>query len=77
MKIRLGVNVDHVATLRNARGEIHPDPYHSAKECIIRFCRHNSYENCNSCHGPKKNINYSPSFPVKVHKYCHYKSCFG
>ena len=34
MKIRLGVNVDHVATLRNARGEIHPDPYHSAKECI-------------------------------------------
>ncbi len=24
--IRLGVNVDHVATLRNARGGIHPDP---------------------------------------------------
>ena len=28
---RLGVNIDHVATLRNARGELHPDPYHAAK----------------------------------------------
>ena len=28
---RLGVNIDHVATLRNARGENHPDPVHSAK----------------------------------------------
>ena len=26
MKKRLGVNIDHVATLRNARGEKHPDP---------------------------------------------------
>ena len=25
-KVRLGVNIDHVATLRNARGGIHPDP---------------------------------------------------
>ena len=28
---RLGVNIDHVATLRNARGEIHPDPLIAAK----------------------------------------------
>ena len=28
---RLGVNIDHVATLRNARGELHPDPYLAAK----------------------------------------------
>ena len=28
---RLGVNIDHVATLRNARGEFHPDPFHAAK----------------------------------------------
>ena len=28
---RLGVNIDHVATLRNARGETHPDPTHAAK----------------------------------------------
>lgn len=28
---RLGVNIDHVATLRNARGEQHPDPYVAAK----------------------------------------------
>ena len=27
---RLGVNIDHVATVRNARGEIHPDPYKAA-----------------------------------------------
>ena len=23
---RLGVNIDHVATVRNARGSFHPDP---------------------------------------------------
>ena len=28
---RLGVNIDHVATLRNARGEFHPDPIFAAK----------------------------------------------
>ena len=28
---RLGVNIDHIATLRNARGEHHPDPVLAAK----------------------------------------------
>tara|TARA_Y100000389_G_scaffold130791_1_gene128201 strand:+ start:167 stop:883 length:717 start_codon:yes stop_codon:yes gene_type:complete len=28
---RLGINIDHVATLRNARGQYHPDPYYAAK----------------------------------------------
>ena len=28
---RLGVNIDHIATLRNARGEFHPDPVKAAK----------------------------------------------
>ena len=28
---RLGINIDHVATLRNARGELHPDPLMAAK----------------------------------------------
>ena len=28
---RLGVNIDHVATLRNARGGVHPDPVDAAK----------------------------------------------
>jgi len=28
--LRLGVNVDHVATIRNARGGIHPDPVQAA-----------------------------------------------
>ncbi|CAH2600478.1 pyridoxine 5'-phosphate synthase [Rhodovastum atsumiense] len=29
--IRLGVNIDHVATLRNARGGAHPDPLRAAQ----------------------------------------------
>jgi pyridoxine 5-phosphate synthase len=32
--IRLGVNVDHVATVRNARGGLHPDPVLAAKIAI-------------------------------------------
>src|SRR5262249_6162232 len=32
--IRLGVNVDHVATLRNARGGLHPDPVKAAHIAI-------------------------------------------
>ncbi len=31
---RLGVNIDHVATLRNARGGLHPNPLIVAKEAI-------------------------------------------
>ena len=34
MKKRLGVNIDHVATLRNARGEKHPDPYTVALDVL-------------------------------------------
>ena len=33
-RLRLGVNVDHVATLRNARGGRHPDPLHAAEMAI-------------------------------------------
>jgi pyridoxine 5-phosphate synthase len=29
--LRLGVNIDHVATIRNARGERHPDPVRAAR----------------------------------------------
>ncbi len=29
--IRLGVNIDHVATIRNARGGMHPDPLRAAE----------------------------------------------
>ena len=32
---RLGVNIDHIATLRNARGGFHPDPLLAAKLAII------------------------------------------
>ena len=31
---RLGVNIDHIATVRNARGENHPDPFHAALQVI-------------------------------------------
>ena len=37
---RLGVNIDHVATLRNARGEYHPDPFQAAK--FAKKCGANS-----------------------------------
>jgi pyridoxine 5-phosphate synthase len=33
-KLRLGVNVDHVATVRNARGGRHPDPVAAAKIAV-------------------------------------------
>ena len=34
MRKRLGVNIDHVATVRNARGSFHPDPLLIAKQVI-------------------------------------------
>src|SRR5881394_2533048 len=30
-RLRLGVNIDHVATIRNARGGRHPDPVRAAR----------------------------------------------
>ncbi len=34
MSIRLGVNIDHVATIRKARGEKHPDPFVVANKAL-------------------------------------------
>ena len=31
---RLGINIDHVATVRNARGSFHPDPFSIAKHVM-------------------------------------------
>ena len=31
---RLGVNIDHVATIRNARGGRHPDPVRAAHQAV-------------------------------------------
>ena len=33
-KLRLGVNIDHVATVRNARGELYPDPVRAAETAL-------------------------------------------
>ena len=33
--IKLGVNIDHVATLRQARGTVYPEPVHAAKEAEL------------------------------------------
>jgi pyridoxine 5-phosphate synthase len=38
LPLRLGVNVDHVATIRNARGGRHPDPVRAAKLAIAAGC---------------------------------------
>ena len=35
-RLRLGVNIDHVATIRNARGGEHPDPVRAAE--IVAQC---------------------------------------
>ena len=37
--IRLGVNIDHIATVRNARGLFHPDPVSIAK-LVIKYGAH-------------------------------------
>jgi pyridoxine 5-phosphate synthase len=34
LPLRLGVNIDHIATIRNARGGRHPDPVRAAKAAI-------------------------------------------
>jgi pyridoxine 5-phosphate synthase len=34
MSVRLHINVDHVATVRNARGTSYPDPVRAADECL-------------------------------------------
>ncbi len=34
LPLRLGVNIDHVATIRNARGGDHPDPLRAAKLAV-------------------------------------------
>ena len=39
-KIRLGVNIDHVATVRNARGENYPSPLRAA--LLAQKCGANS-----------------------------------
>lgn len=37
---RLGINIDHIATIRNARGSSHPDPVYAAK--YVMNCGANS-----------------------------------
>lgn len=32
--VRLGINIDHVATIRNARGGTHPDPVRAALTAV-------------------------------------------
>lgn len=36
--LRLGVNIDHVATIRNARGGTHPDPVRAARLAVDAGC---------------------------------------
>ena len=34
VRLRLGVNIDHVATIRNARGGAHPEPLRAAEQAL-------------------------------------------
>jgi len=36
--VKLGVNVDHIATLRQARGTAFPDPVEAARRCERAGC---------------------------------------
>lgn len=36
--MKLGVNIDHVATVREARGVAHPDPVEAARACMEAGC---------------------------------------
>ena len=36
--IKLGVNIDHVATVREARGVVFPDPVEAARVCLLAGC---------------------------------------
>ena len=36
--MKLGVNIDHVATVREARGSACPDPVEAAMDCIEAGC---------------------------------------
>ena len=35
---KLGVNIDHVATIRQARRTVEPDPVHAAVLCELAGC---------------------------------------
>ena len=37
MSVRLGVNIDHVATIRQARGTHEPEPVAAALRMVIRW----------------------------------------
>ena len=41
--IRLGVNIDHIATIRNARGEAHPDPENSRPPYVNKLVIKNTF----------------------------------
>ena len=41
-KIKLGVNIDHVATVRNARGENYPSPLRAALLLKIKELTHHT-----------------------------------
>ena len=41
-KLRLGVNIDHVATVRNARGSVWPDPLRAAGCRVSMFIGHDA-----------------------------------
>jgi len=40
---RLGINIDHIATIRNARGSTHPDPLLAAKRVDKFWCKFCNY----------------------------------
>ena len=58
-ELRLGVNIDHVATIRNARGGVHPDPLRAAKMAAMA--------------GADFDLNFSPTSRRSPNAHCYFR----
>ena len=62
-KIRLGVNIDHVTTVRNARGEFYPSPLRAAL-----LAQKNGADSVTiHLREDRRHINAQPSVDVRAH----------
>ena len=77
-KKRLGVNIDHVATVRNARGENYPDPLraanfaktHGADSVTIHLREDRRHINDNDLKVLKKKVKYQLIWKLLLQRKC-------
>ena len=61
----LGVNIDHVATIRNARGEVHPYPFLAAKNDYVLFLQHDHLHECCTVKLTERGVKLDKTFKLK------------